>query len=154
MCLARPAPQGPRISRADARGQCGRALRLERHPQIGRDKGAPGWLTWKDEVERAMGIEPTRPTLPELENRWFRAMANPKCDGRVNFRGMWGHVGIRRRAESRVSTPVAQLAFDQTAFDRSAKILHDQRAVPGEISGQLNRDASRHDVSLFWRRRR
>jgi hypothetical protein len=48
-----------------------------------------------------MGIEPTRAPLPELENKWFRAMANPKCDGRVNFRGMWGHVGIRRRAESR-----------------------------------------------------
>ncbi len=42
-----------------------------------------------------MGIEPTRAPLPELENKWFRAMANPKCDGRVNFCGMWGHAGIR-----------------------------------------------------------
>jgi hypothetical protein len=48
-----------------------------------------------------MGIEPTLAPLPELENKWFRAMANPKCDGRVNFRGMWDHIGIRRRAESR-----------------------------------------------------
>ncbi len=29
------------------------------------------------------------------------AMANPKCDGRVNFRGMWGYVGIHRCARSR-----------------------------------------------------
>jgi hypothetical protein len=80
MWLARPAPQGPRISRADTRGQCGRALRLERHPQIARDKGAPGWLTWKDEVERAMGIEPTRPVFPELKNERFGSMTNPTCD--------------------------------------------------------------------------
>jgi hypothetical protein len=43
-----------------------------------------------------MGIEPTRAALPELENKRFGAMANPKCDWRVNFRGMWGHVRIRR----------------------------------------------------------
>jgi hypothetical protein len=39
-------------------------------------------------VEQAMGIEPTRTARPELENKRFGAMANPKCDGRVNFRGM------------------------------------------------------------------
>jgi hypothetical protein len=43
-----------------------------------------------------MGIEPTRAALPELENKRFGAMANTKCDWRVNFRGMWGHVRIRR----------------------------------------------------------
>jgi hypothetical protein len=43
-----------------------------------------------------MGIEPTREALPSLENERFGAMAAPKCDGRVNFRGMWGHVGIHR----------------------------------------------------------
>jgi len=48
-----------------------------------------------------MGIEPTRVTPPELEDKGFCLTPNPKCDGRVNFRGMWGHVGIRRRAESR-----------------------------------------------------
>jgi hypothetical protein len=48
-----------------------------------------------------MGIEPTRVAPPRLENKQFGAKNNPKCDGRVNFRGMWGHVGIRRRAESR-----------------------------------------------------
>jgi hypothetical protein len=31
-------------------------------------------------VERAMGIEPTRAALPELKNKDFDAMANPKCD--------------------------------------------------------------------------
>jgi hypothetical protein len=42
-----------------------------------------------------MGIEPTRATPPVRENKRFSAMANPKCDGRVNFRGMWDNVGIR-----------------------------------------------------------
>jgi hypothetical protein len=43
-----------------------------------------------------MGIEPTRAVLPELKNKRFGAMANPKCDWRVNFRGMWGNVRLRR----------------------------------------------------------
>jgi chemotaxis response regulator CheB len=34
--------------------------------------------------------------LPELENKRFRANADAKCDKRVNFRGMWGNVGMRR----------------------------------------------------------
>ena len=45
------------------------------------------------EVERAMGTEPTRETPPELENKRFGAMANAKCDRRVNFPGTRGHVG-------------------------------------------------------------
>jgi len=43
-----------------------------------------------------MGIEPTREALLELENKRFGAAVNPKCDGRVNFRGMWGPVRMRR----------------------------------------------------------
>jgi hypothetical protein len=43
-----------------------------------------------------MGIEPTRKVVPDLENKQFGAMTNAKCDGRVNFRGMRGHVGLRR----------------------------------------------------------
>ena len=43
-----------------------------------------------------MGIEPTREALPDLENKGLGAMADPKCDGRVNFRRMWGHVRLRR----------------------------------------------------------
>src|SRR5271155_5694883 len=46
-------------------------------------------------VKRAMGIEPTRATLPSLGNKRFGAAAVAKCDQRVNFRGMWGHVGLR-----------------------------------------------------------
>jgi hypothetical protein len=53
-------------------------------------------------MERAMGIEPARAAPPELENKQFASMANPKCDGRVNFRGVWGHVGMHRRAKSGV----------------------------------------------------
>jgi hypothetical protein len=30
-------------------------------------------------VERAMGIEPIRAALPELKNKRFGALANPKC---------------------------------------------------------------------------
>jgi hypothetical protein len=41
-----------------------------------------------------MGIEPTRASPPKLENPRFGAAANLKCDWRVNFRDMWGHVGI------------------------------------------------------------
>jgi hypothetical protein len=43
-----------------------------------------------------MGIEPTGAAPQEPENKRFGAIADPKCDGRVNFRGIWGHVGIRR----------------------------------------------------------
>jgi len=43
-----------------------------------------------------MGIERTRAAPLGLENKQFGTMADPKCDGRVNFRGMWGHVGLRR----------------------------------------------------------
>jgi hypothetical protein len=46
-------------------------------------------------VERAMGIEPTRKTVLDLENKQFGAITNAKCDGRVNFRGTWDNVGIR-----------------------------------------------------------
>jgi hypothetical protein len=42
-----------------------------------------------------MGIEPTREVVPGLENTQFGTTVNAKCDGRVNFRGMWGHVGLR-----------------------------------------------------------
>jgi hypothetical protein len=45
-----------------------------------------------------MGIEPTREVVPDLENKQFGAITNAKCDGRVNFRGTWGHVGIHRGA--------------------------------------------------------
>jgi NAD(P)-dependent dehydrogenase (short-subunit alcohol dehydrogenase family) len=34
--------------------------------------------------------------LPDLESKRFGAMADPRCDGRVNFCGMWGHVRPRR----------------------------------------------------------
>jgi hypothetical protein len=47
-----------------------------------------------------MGIEPTRAASPGLDNKQFGAAADLKCDGRVNFRGMWGHVGIHRWAKS------------------------------------------------------
>jgi hypothetical protein len=43
-----------------------------------------------------MGIEPKRTVLPELKNKRFGAMADSKCDQRVNFRGMWGLEGLHR----------------------------------------------------------
>jgi hypothetical protein len=56
-------------------------------------------------MERAMGIEPIGKPLPSLWNRRFDANAKAKCDQRVNFGGMWGHVGQSgdtRRAKSRL----------------------------------------------------
>jgi hypothetical protein len=47
-----------------------------------------------------MGIEPTREALPDPKNKRFGAATHPKCDGRVNFRGMWGHVGIHLWSKS------------------------------------------------------
>ena len=55
------------------------------------------WL----ELERAMGIEPTRAARPALENKRFGTNAEAKCDWRVNFRGMWGNVGLRRSVSMR-----------------------------------------------------
>ena len=46
-------------------------------------------------VERAMGIEPTGKAQPELENKWFHANADAKCDQRVNFHVMRGNAGLR-----------------------------------------------------------
>src|SRR5450631_2282652 len=47
-------------------------------------------------MERAMGIEPTREALPKPENMGFPVAPRFRCDWRVNFRGMWGHVRLRR----------------------------------------------------------
>jgi hypothetical protein len=61
-----------------------------------------------------MEIEPTRAAPPSLQTKWFGAMADAKCDWRVNFRGMWGHVRIRRDTSMfvgrTVCTPVRQLS--------------------------------------------
>jgi hypothetical protein len=62
-----------------------------------------------------MGIEPTRAAPLGLENKQFGSMADPKCNGRVNFRGMWGHARLRgdtRRAKSRAR------AFQSQVSDR------------------------------------
>jgi hypothetical protein len=48
-----------------------------------------------------MGIEPKRAMLPELKNRRFSAMANPKCAWRVNFGGTWGNTRLRRDTSPR-----------------------------------------------------
>jgi hypothetical protein len=70
-----------------------------------------------------MGIEPTRAALPGLKNKRFGATADAKCDGRVNFRGMWDNVGIRE--------PTAVTSV-----------------VPGGIAGQLRRTAKRFYVAI------
>ena len=41
-----------------------------------------------------MVIEPTRAAPPELQNKRFGAMANPKGGYRVNYRGMWGNARL------------------------------------------------------------
>jgi hypothetical protein len=75
-----------------------------------------------------MGIEPTRAASLKLENKRFGATTTSQCDGRVNFRGMWGHVGIREPAAtpSDVSGSIASRPLDlhvnQTAFDNASAI--------------------------------
>ena len=64
-----------------------------------------------------MGIEPTRKVVPDLENKQFRAMANAKCDRRVNFRGMRGHVGIHPWAKS------GARAYQSWVSDRPEPVL-------------------------------
>jgi hypothetical protein len=59
-------------------------------------------------------------------------MADPKCDGRVNFRGMWGQVGIREQAVR----PPDEIHVNQTAFGNVSGILVCQ---PGPLLGKLAR---------------
>jgi hypothetical protein len=56
-----------------------------------------------------MGIEPTRTVAPELEIKQFGVAARPKCDYRVNFRGMWGCV--RQRRDTWCAKSPARAAF-------------------------------------------
>jgi hypothetical protein len=49
-------------------------------------------------VERAMGIEPIRKVVPDLESKQFGAIMNAMCDGRVNLGGTWGNVGLLDKA--------------------------------------------------------
>jgi hypothetical protein len=42
-----------------------------------------------------MGIEPTRASIPKLENTGFAGAPRLRCDWRMNFRGMWRDVGMR-----------------------------------------------------------
>jgi hypothetical protein len=88
-------------------------------------------------MERATGIEPTREAPPDLENEQFGAMTNPNCDWRVNFRGMWGHVWLRRdtsmcevRGSSLPSSDVALIGL------RRGLLCED--AVPGEVRKGTN----------------
>jgi EAL domain-containing protein (putative c-di-GMP-specific phosphodiesterase class I) len=72
------------------------ALQIHTEKQLSiRKSGAVGQRQ-PTKVERAMGIEPTRKEVPDLENKQFDAITNAKCDGRVNFRSLWGHVGLNR----------------------------------------------------------
>jgi hypothetical protein len=64
-----------------------------------------------------MGIEPTRASLMQRENTVFPVAPILKCDWRVNFRGTWGHVGMRERhaATSDVRGYIAGLGVTSTA---------------------------------------
>jgi hypothetical protein len=77
-----------------------------------------------------MGIESTRPMLPRLENKRFCRTPNPKCDRRVNFRGMWDHLGLRKDT-SNAREPGLQ------AFSRGSPI------------GAQKRKRARMVISLF-----
>ena len=110
--------------------------------------------------QMAMGIELTRSALPGLENKRFGAMANPKCDGRANFRGMWGHVGLRGdtpRAKSRARPPLAcrqsvcyilnhMVQYTRTRFDASFGALSDATRR-GVLEQLVRADASITDLA-------
>jgi len=73
-----------------------------------------------------MGIEPTREARLGLETKQFGAMADPKWDGRVNFRGMWGHVRLRRdtrRAKSRARGYQPYVSDQPTVASGGAEIV-------------------------------
>jgi hypothetical protein len=82
-----------------------------------------------------MGIEPTRAAPLGLKNKQFGAMAGPKCDGRVNFRGMRSHVGLRRNTsvgEIRGSSlpRVATAVLVETSI---SAVTADRMGTPAEI---------------------
>ena len=89
-----------------------------------------------------MGIEPTREPLPELENTGFRVMPTLKCDGGVNFRGMWGNVGMRwslfgRDFASRpVDAPPCAPSY-AAAWRSTSQPLHASRTVRGTSCSPL-----------------
>jgi hypothetical protein len=83
-----------------------------------------------------MGIEPTRTVLPVLKNKRFGAMANLKCDWRVNFRGMWGNVGIHRREIPGSSQPLSTWTSrpSASAFVRSIHLRAQVRRPPASVA--------------------
>jgi hypothetical protein len=81
------ATEGP-IDAFDQRNGCSRAETVGTARSAWPRPGTTQGHARQRKVERAMIIEPTRGTAPELENKRFGAMAYAKCDGRVNFRGI------------------------------------------------------------------
>jgi hypothetical protein len=69
-----------------------------------------------------MGIEPTRAVLPEPENNRFGAMANPKCDQRVSFRGMWGKVRLCRGTSKCEIPGSSLLVVDRRSAKRADRL--------------------------------
>jgi hypothetical protein len=61
-------------------------------------------------------------------------MADPKCDGRVNFRGMWGQVGIREQAVR----PPDDIHVNQTAFGNASGVLVCQPETRARVAGGQN----------------
>src|SRR5258708_7469169 len=112
-----------RIEAFDQMNDCSHIAAVETGRYAGSRPGATQGGARQRKVERAMGIEPTEKALPELEDKRFRANADAKCDWRVNFRGMWGNVGIRE--------PTAVISI-----------------VLGRIAGQLRHTAKRSYVVI------
>jgi hypothetical protein len=88
-----------------------------------------------------MGIEPTRAPPPELENTGFRLVRPLKCDGSVNFRGMWGNVGMRlslfgRACASRASCRAPRPPY-AAAWRSTSQPLHASRTVRGTSCSPL-----------------
>jgi hypothetical protein len=88
-----------------------------------------------------MGIEPAGKAVPNLGNRQFCAMADAKCDWRVNFRGMWGNVGLR--GDTRVRSP-GLAPFSRRSLTGQTRTVGMLKWLPG---------SRRSDLAVGYRKR-
>jgi hypothetical protein len=86
-----------------------------------------------------------------LENERFGATADPKCDGRVNFRGMWDNVGIRAQTLltsdvlGGIARPAARFTRQSDNFFDDARIGRSPTRLRTRGTAGPPQDASRCD---------
>jgi hypothetical protein len=102
--------------------------------------------TWRSAHSRVM-------VVPDLENKQFGTMVNATCDGRVNFRGMWDHVGLsgdirctksRTRVQSRSLTGKLWLLITSNGPQQSLRSI--ARASAEQSYQKEGRDREKYYV--------